>query len=74
MTLQVTIPDLLAQQAADLATRQHVSVDEIIATALSDKILADTRPTVAERARRVDWTRVDEILRRVPANPPLPGD
>ena len=27
-----------------------------------------------KRARRVDWAKVDEILARVPANPPLPGD
>jgi hypothetical protein len=32
------------------------------------------RPTIAERAARVDWARVDEILARVPNNPPLPGD
>ena len=28
----------------------------------------------AERAARVDWQRVDEILARVPAALPVPGD
>lgn len=30
--------------------------------------------TAAERAVRVDWQRVDEILTRVPAAPPVQGD
>jgi len=32
------------------------------------------RPTIAERASRVDWPKVDEILGRVSEQPPLPGD
>ena len=32
------------------------------------------RPTIAERAARVDWQEVDAILARVPAAPPLAGD
>ena len=30
--------------------------------------------TIAERGTRVDWQRVDEILARVPAAPPISGD
>jgi hypothetical protein len=32
------------------------------------------RETITERAKRVDWQKVDDILARVPANPPVPGD
>ena len=35
---------------------------------------AETRPSIQERAQRVNWRRVDEILAKVPAKPPLPGD
>jgi hypothetical protein len=75
MTLQVNIPDSLLRQTAELAERQKVSVDQVVAAALSAQVsAAATRPSIAERARRVNWQKVDEILARVPANPPLPGD
>lgn len=75
MTLQVNIPDSLLRQATELAARQQVTVDQIIAAALSAQISAAVaRPSIAERAKRVDWKKVDEILARVPANPPVPGD
>jgi hypothetical protein len=75
MTLQVNIPDSLLRQTAELAERQQVTVDQVIAVALSAQVsAAATRPSIAERAQRVNWQRVDEILARVPSNPPLPGD
>ncbi len=75
MTLHVDIPDLLVRQANELAQDQHVSVDQVVAAALSAQIsAARSRPSIAERAKRVNWQRVDEILTRVPAAPPLVGD
>jgi hypothetical protein len=75
MTLQVNIPDSLVRQANELADQQKVSVDQVVAAALSAQIAAaPTHPSVAERAGRVNWQRVDEILSRVPAKPPLNGD
>jgi hypothetical protein len=75
MTLQVDIPDSLVRQAGELAERQHVSVDQVVAAALAAQISsAPSRPSIAKRARRVNWQRVDEILDRVPANPPAPED
>ena len=35
MTLHVDIPDSLVRQANELAERQHVSVDQVVAAALS---------------------------------------
>ena len=75
MTLHVDIPDLLVRQANELAKDQHVSVDQVVAAALSAQIsAARARPGIAERAQRVNWQRVDEILTHVPAAPPLVGD
>ncbi len=75
MTLQVELPDSLVRQTRDLADRQHVSVDQVVATALSAQISsAPARIGIAERARQVNWHRVEEILNRVPARPPLPDD
>lgn len=75
MTLQLNIPDSLVKQAHELAERQHVSVDQLVATALTAQISATaSRPSIAERARRVNWKKVDAILDRVPTKPPQPGD
>ena len=66
MTLHVDIPDSLVRQANELADQQKISVDQVAA--------APAHPSVAKRASRVNWQRVDEILSRVPAKPPLNGD
>ncbi len=75
MTLHVNLPDSLAAQARELAAREHVTVDALIATALTAQLdHTPHRPTIAERAARVDWQKVDAILARVPAAPPMAGD
>ncbi len=75
MTLQVNIPESLFRQTTELAARQQVTVDQVVAAALSAQISsAAARPSIAERAQRVNWQKVDEILARVPAEPPLKGD
>ena len=75
MTLKVNIPDSLLRQTTELAERQQVTVDQVVAAALSAQVSAAvTRPSIGERAKRVNWQRVDEILARVPAVPPAPGD
>jgi hypothetical protein len=75
MKVHVDLPESLAAQASDLAAREHTTVDAIIASSLAATLdRATHRPTVAERAARVDWEKVDAILARVPAIPPQPGD
>lgn len=74
-TLEAKVPDLLLQQVRELATKQKVSVDQIVSSALAAQVSAhSTRESAASRARRVNWPKVDEILSRVPDVPPLPGD
>lgn len=52
-----------------------MSVDEVVAAAISAQVsAAPTRLSIADRAKRANWQRMDEILARVPANPPVPGD
>jgi hypothetical protein len=75
MTLRVELPESLAAQARDLAARENTTVDALIASSLVATLdHAPHRPTIAERAARVDWERVDAILARVPAVPPDPAD
>ncbi len=75
MTLHVNPPDSLAAPARARARREHITVDALIASALSVPLdHTPHRPTIAERAPRVDWRKVDAILARVPAVPPAVGD
>ena len=75
MTLHVNLPDNLAAQACELAAREQISVDALIASALSVKLdHIGRRPTIAERGARADFAKFDAILERVPAVPPTPGD
>ncbi len=75
MTLHVELPESLAAQARDLAAREHTTVDALIASSLVATLdHASHRPTIAERAARVDWDKVDSILARVPDVAPQAGD
>ena len=75
MTLHVNLPDSLAAPARALTEREHITVDALIASALSVQLdHTPYRPTIAERAAHVDWQKVDAILARVPAVPPAAGD
>jgi len=74
-TLEVKIPDLLFRQVNEVAAKEKVSVDQIVSIALAAQVSASqARESISSRAKRVDWRKVDDILDRVPANPPLPGD
>lgn len=74
-TLEVKIPDLLLKQVNEVAVKGNVSVDQIVCSALAAQVSASqARETISSRAKRVDWQKVDDILARVPAQPPLPGD
>ncbi|HEV7405041.1 MAG TPA: hypothetical protein VGO11_19010 [Chthoniobacteraceae bacterium] len=75
MTLHVNLPDSLAAQACEMAAREQISVDALIASALTVKLdRIEHRPTIAERAARADFAKFDAILARVLAVPPVPGD
>ena len=60
MTFHVNLPDSFAAPAhALIASALSVHLDH-----------TPHRPTIAERAARVDWQKVAVILARVPAVPP----
>jgi hypothetical protein len=74
-TLEVKIPDLLFKQVNEVAAKEKVSVDQIVSIALAAQVSASqARESISSRSQRVDWLKVDDILNRVPANAPLPGD
>ncbi|HYV03455.1 MAG TPA: hypothetical protein VFB82_02655 [Blastocatellia bacterium] len=74
-TLQAQVPDILVEEVKELAAKQNTSVDQIVSLALAAQVSAwRTRESIVSRANRVDWQRVDDILARVPDDPPQPGD
>ena len=74
-TLEVKISDSLFKQIKEVAAKEKVSVDHIVSIALAAQVSASqARESISSRAKRVDWQKVDDILARVPANPPLRGD
>ncbi|MFY9607021.1 MAG: hypothetical protein WAU45_00230 [Blastocatellia bacterium] len=74
-TLEAQVPDILVEEVKELAAKQNATVDQIVSLALAAQVSAwRTRESIASRAKRVDWQKVDDILSRVPDVPPQPGD
>jgi len=74
-TIQAQVPDILVKEVEELAAKQNASVDQIVSLALVAQVSAwRTRESIESRANRVDWQKVDEILARVPNEPPQPVD
>lgn len=74
-TMSLRLPESLHERARELAKREGVSINQLIATALAEKISAlDTVAYLEERAARGSREAFLEVLSRVPARPPLPGD
>jgi homospermidine synthase len=74
-TLEAQVPDILIEEVKELAAKQNATGDQIVSLALAAQVAAwRTRESIASRAKRVDWQKVDEILARVPDVRPQPGD
>ena len=73
--IEANVPDYLAKQALAAAEREKVSIDQIVALALSAQLAAwKGSDDMATRAQRANFAKFDEIMSRVPDAPPLPGD
>ena len=73
--IEAQIPDYLARQALAAAEREKISLDHIIALALSAQLAAwHGSDDIRVRARRADLTQFDRIMNKVSDLPPLPGD
>ncbi len=73
--IEAQVPDYLARQAFAVAERERVSVDQIIALALSAHLAVwRACDDIHVRARRANLVDFDRVLAKVPDAPPLPGD
>jgi hypothetical protein len=74
-TIQASLPDFLASAASDLAAKEGMSLDMIIAAALSAQLASwRVRDSIASRAQRGSREHFRKVLDAVPDRPPMPGD
>ena len=65
--MSLRLPDSLHEAAKELARKDHISVNQLVATALAEKISAlMTKDYLEERARRGNKRKFEAILARVP--------
>lgn len=74
-TIRANVPDYLAKLAEEAAQRENVTVDQIVALALSAQVSAwNVRDDIESRAKRGHAEDLERILSKVPDRSPLPGD
>ena len=70
-TLSVRLPTSLHRQLRELAQKEGVSINQLITTAVAEKMSALlTVDYLEERAGRGSRTRFDSVLRKVKAREP----
>jgi hypothetical protein len=73
--IEAQVPDYLARQAREVAERERLSIDQIVALALSAQLAVwKVSEDIPSRARRANLKEFDRVLGSVPDAPPLPGD
>jgi hypothetical protein len=74
-TLSVRLPTSLHRHLRELAQKEGVSINQLITTAVAEKMAAlMTVDYLEERAARGDRAKFDRVLRKVKASPPSPED
>jgi 23S rRNA G2445 N2-methylase RlmL len=65
--LKVKIPDSLYKQIEALATKENMSIEQLVAIALSAQVSAwMTQDYLEEKAKRGSWDKFQQILNKVP--------
>ena len=73
--LSLRLPDSIHRYIKEIAKREGVSINQFIASAVSEKISAImTDELLTERARKAKKGAFKKALDRVPNRPPIPGD
>jgi hypothetical protein len=79
-TLSVRLPDSLYKRARSLAKEEHISINQLVSTALAEKIaVLDAETYIRDRARRASRQKFLAAMDQVPdVEPPeydrLPDD
>lgn len=74
-TLSIRLPNSIHQHAKRLARDEGISVNQLVSSALSEKLAAlEAERYLNERAERGRTVDIDAILAKIPGVPPEPGD
>ena len=74
-TIRVRLPNSVHDRLRQLASREGVSMNQLVATAVAEKVSAiEAGEYLAERAARGDRAAFEAALGRVPDVNPEPGD
>jgi len=74
-TISVRLPDSLHRKIRELAKREGISINQFIASAVSEKMSAlVTVDYLEERAKRADRKKFQQALSRVPDTEPEEHD
>jgi hypothetical protein len=73
--LSLRLPESLHDEARKLAEREGISLNQLMVTALAEKMSAlMTEEYLAERAGRGSRKKFDRVLRKVRSVEPIKGD
>jgi len=74
-TMSLRLPESLHKRAREVAKREGTSINQLIATALAEKLSAlDTVAYLERRGAAGSRKEYLRVLRRVPSGKPMPGD
>ena len=74
-TISLRLPESLHKQARELAAQEGISINQLIATSLAEKMAAlMTGEYLSERAQRGSRRKFERVLKKVRDRPPIPGD
>ncbi|HSJ62906.1 MAG TPA: DUF6290 family protein [Gemmatimonadaceae bacterium] len=74
-TISLRLSESLHKQARELAAQEGISINQLIATSLAEKVSARmTGEYLAERAARGSRRKFERVLKKVRDRPPVPGD
>ena len=74
-TLSIRLPNSIHQHAKRLARDEGVSVNQLVSSALAEKLSAlDAERYLSERAERGKTVDIDAILAKIPVVEPEPHD
>jgi len=74
-TLSLRLPESLHREIKELAKREGISINQLISTAVAEKMSALlTVELLEKRARRGSRTNFEKVLSKVPDVEPMEGD
>jgi len=74
-TISLRLPESLHRKVREVAQRENVSINQLISTALAEKLSAlMTDESLQERAKRGSEAKFRRALRKVKSREPAPAD